>query len=68
MKNLNETREAVGEIRRLAGDPEAAASAESKLHDEVFQNIATYSTDSCARELAKAALSTSLIEFPRWRA
>jgi hypothetical protein len=54
-------------IRGLAGDAESAHAEEDSLHMHVLAAIAD---GSCVEpELcAKAALSTMLIDFPRWYA
>lgn len=64
MKNLNEIREAAGEIRRLPRTPPVPAAektrlhAAAELHREALRNIAEYAAGSYEREVARAALST----------
>lgn len=51
-------------IRQMAGDPETAHSAEDDLHQGVLAAIANGAENPAT--LAKAALATKDIEFPRW--
>lgn len=52
-------------IRNLEGDPEAQHSMQDNLHCDVLEAIAS---GECAdpAALAKAALETLSIKFPRW--
>jgi hypothetical protein len=59
-----EVKARVAEIRALAGDDESAHSSEDALWAEVLQAIADGAPN--AKELAKAALKTSEIDFARW--
>ena len=51
-------------IEKSKGDPEAAHSYEDRLYNIVLKIIAIGAPN--AKELAKAALETNKINFPRW--
>jgi len=55
----------VERIRGMAGDDEAAHSAEDRLRERVLRFIADGKADD-PQLLALAALQTSKIEFQRW--
>jgi hypothetical protein len=62
-----DARKEVERIRAMAGDNEAAHSAEDELHAKVLLAISEGRTKN-PRVLAMVALSTSEIEFERWYA
>jgi hypothetical protein len=64
-----DVRERLDEIRRIAGDDEAAHGAQDALFREVLTAIAT-GTGSLrnARRIAADALTVDEIEFGRWMA
>jgi hypothetical protein len=64
--NVKEVRHRVAEIAAMAGDDEAAHSAEDGLHQAVLSAIANGAED--APSLAYEALKTGEIAFCRWRA
>jgi hypothetical protein len=51
-------------IEQDKGDPEAAHTREDVLHSEVLRQIANGAEN--AQELARAALRSHSIDFPRW--
>lgn len=56
----------VAEIAAMADDPEAAHGFEDSLWSEVLRAIAKGADDPAG--LARAALETLELDFPRWRA
>jgi len=58
----------VERIRKLVDDPEEAHDREDALYEAVLKRIAVVSTDLFARQMAKEALKTKAIDFPRWMA
>ena len=67
MLTVDEVREWVFRIEEMVFDPEEAHEAEDSLWCRVLMEIADSGT-AHPRELAKAALKTKQISFPRWRA
>lgn len=65
--NIYDVRARVADIARMAGDDEAAHSAEDTLWGEVLRAIADGNTDD-PQGIAKEALRTADISFARWRA
>lgn len=64
--NLNDVSGELGRIRSLAGDPEAAHGAEDDLYRRVLEAIANRTTEVLPRTLARRALDSQQIDFPRW--
>lgn len=65
MIDLRGVDKCLNEIKKLAkADPESAHSHEDSLHQDVLQAIA----DGCPEpeRLARAALRTLKMKFPRW--
>lgn len=62
--NIEQIKEQIKLIKGVAGDPEAAHSYEDALYEQVLQTIAKGAKN--APELAKEALKTTKIKFPRW--
>ena len=63
--NKDDVLQRIAEIRRIAGDYEAAHSEEDDLHRAVLLAIATGDTEN-SQEIAAAALTTQDIEFSRY--
>lgn len=63
---VKEIEQTVEEIRSIAGDDEAAHSAEDALWEKVLEAIATGQHNFTADSLAAAALKTRAINFARW--
>lgn len=61
---VDEVRDEVASIRRIARDDEAAHASEDALHQNVLDAIAN-GADNPA-ELAREALATQDIKFARW--
>ena len=61
---VEEVRRIVAQIADLDCDAESAHGAEDDLHEAVLQAIADGADN--AAELAREALETRKIEFPRW--
>lgn len=61
---VDDVKAKVERIRAMAGDDEAAHSAQDDLYDHVLNAIATGAADPAA--LALAALEAGEIEFQRW--
>lgn len=67
MLSIEDVQKKVEEIRKEAGDPEAQHIAEDFLHREVLAFIAR-NRFGYASDLAREALATIEIDFPRWTA
>lgn len=67
---LKDARRRVNKIAEMAGDPEVAHSEEDDFRTDVLRAIAgidlSASGARTARQLAREALSTGEIRFPRW--
>ena len=57
-------RSRVASIAKIGGDPECAHSSEDTLRDDVLEAIAAGAPN--AQELAREALKTNDLTFPRW--
>jgi hypothetical protein len=62
---VEEVEREVTRIRGMAGDDEAAHSAEDDLWENVLRAVASGETDDSAG-IAAAALKTKTIDFARW--
>lgn len=61
-----EVEAAVEDIRKIAGDDEAAHGDEDELHCAVMQAIADGTWRDSPAALCRAALKTKEIDFARW--
>ena len=62
---IEEVQNCVQDIASIAGDPEDQHELEDKLHVDVLKQVAA-SGDQILSALAKEALKTQDIDFPRW--
>ena len=65
-KSIESVRAEVAHIEAIAGDWDAAHSAEDSLHQSVLAAIANGEHDDSAADLAREALKTGDIAFPRY--
>ncbi len=65
---LDEIREAVAAIGRVAHDPERAHALQDDLFESVLLEIAQGSGSADPVDLAAEALKVREIQFPRWMA
>ena len=63
---LSEVRARIAEIEDCAPDAEKAHSLEDSLREDVLVAIAKARNLEAARALAREALKTSAMDFPRW--
>lgn len=63
---IKDVEKALLDIAECAGDPERAHILEDKLYREILLEISTSIGPNQWRDLATAALRSSLIDFPRW--
>lgn len=63
--NVIDVMSAVKDVGAMTGDPEAAHGAEDDLHQAVLLAIATGDCDD-AEGIAREALKTQKLTFPRW--
>ena len=64
---IEEVQNRVQDIASTAGDPEDQHELEDKLHVDVLKQVAS-SGDPILSRIAKEALKTQDIDFPRWYA
>lgn len=67
MLTVEEIQNKVEQIRRVAGDPEAAHGMQDELYRTVLAHIVRGEVED-PKTAARAALMVEEIEFPRWRA
>lgn len=66
---IKEIREKINNLKKIAGDPEAAHIEEDNIWHIVLRHVADgHQTRHGAAELAKMALETDEIKFDRWYA
>lgn len=56
----------IADLAEMAGDAESAHSAEDQLHQGVLAIIANGEHDDSAAALAREALKSRDLDFPRW--
>lgn len=66
--NAGEVRKRVAKIHKMQGDPEVAHAEEDILWMDVLEQISQSQTCGWESELAREALRTRDIKFPRWYA
>lgn len=63
--NINEARKRVKEIKDAAGDPEKAHILEDKLFLDFVTLVSKTGSESPLKEIARAVLKSTKINFPR---
>lgn len=61
---VKEIKKTIKQIKELASDPESAHTVEDDLYFSVLEEISK--NPSNAQVLAKKALKTKKVDFPRW--